>query len=78
MNLRYFTPVAVACLAFGLNACGRAKGTSTPKDVAWTEPDPSKIPATPEGDSIRAGRLIFNQTPKYAASFVGGKLSCSD
>jgi thiosulfate dehydrogenase len=78
MNYRYFTCVALAGLVFGITGCGRAKRTSAPKNLAWTEPDPSGIPATPEGDSIRAGRLIFNQTPQYAPSFVGNKLSCSN
>jgi thiosulfate dehydrogenase len=78
MNRRYALSIALACIAFGATGCGRAKGTSPPKTIAWAEPDPSKIPATPEGDSIRAGRLIFNQTPRYAAAFVGNKLSCSD
>jgi thiosulfate dehydrogenase len=29
------------------------------------------------GDSIRFGRLIFTQTPKYAPKYVGNQLSCS-
>jgi thiosulfate dehydrogenase len=30
------------------------------------------------GDSIRLGRLIFTQTPKYAHAYVGNQQSCSD
>jgi thiosulfate dehydrogenase len=77
MNWRFSTAIGLVCVAAGVAGCGRAKGTSVPK-AAWAEPDPSKIPATPEGDSIRAGILIFNQTPRYAAAFVGNKLSCAD
>jgi thiosulfate dehydrogenase len=76
---------ALACIALGIAGCGLFKkdsvqtsGASVSKAVAWAEPDPSKIPAGPEGDSIRAGRLIFNQTSRYAASYVGNKLSCTD
>ena len=45
--------------------------------AAISEPDLLKFRATPEGD-IGAGRLIFNQTQRYAAAFIGNKLSCSD
>lgn len=30
------------------------------------------------GDSIRLGRSIFTQTPKYARAYVGNQQSCSD
>lgn len=36
------------------------------------------IPPGPLGDSIRLGRLIFTQTPKYARAYVGNQQSCSD
>jgi thiosulfate dehydrogenase len=76
--MKLVTAATLVSLAFGITACGRFKKAPLPKSAAWTEPDPSKIPTTPEGDSIRLGRLIFNQTSRYAASFVGNKLSCSD
>ena len=44
----------------------------------WTPADPSSIPPGPLGDSIRLGLSIFNETPKYASSYVGNKLSCTD
>ena len=42
----------------------------------WTAPDPATIPEGPLGDSIRLGLRIFNDTPKYAAAYVGNKMSC--
>lgn len=36
------------------------------------------IPSGSAGDLIRNGKLIFDQTPKYASAYVGAKLSCSD
>ena len=51
------------------------------KDVAesakeWTAPDPATIPEGPLGDSIRLGLHVLNDTPKYAAPYVGNKMSC--
>ncbi len=36
------------------------------------------IPAGTRGDTIRLGRNIFEQTPRYAASYVGNQMSCAD
>lgn len=36
------------------------------------------IPAGARGDTIRLGRNIFEQTPRYAASYVGNQMSCAD
>src|SRR5260370_14614435 len=76
---------AFAGFALGITGCrlfnkvsGRTSGAFVSKVDVWAEPDPSKIPMGPEGDSIREGRLIFNQTSKYAAAYVGNKLSCND
>jgi thiosulfate dehydrogenase len=44
----------------------------------WKPPSPDTIPQGPLGDSIRLGRLIFTQTPKYAPAYVGNEQSCSD
>ena len=41
-------------------------------------PSPDTIPQGRLGDSIRLGRLIFTQTPKYAPKYVGSRLSCSN
>jgi thiosulfate dehydrogenase len=43
----------------------------------WTAPSQDTIPKGPLGESIRLGRLIFTQTPKYASAYVGNQLSCS-
>lgn len=60
-------------------AAGTPQSSSQPNDSqkAWTAPDPATIPDGPLGDSIRLGLQIFDDTPKYAASYVGNKMSCS-
>ena len=70
---------------FGTQLLCSAPGLAAPRDGArasaskhWTPPDPASIPSGPLGDSIRLGLRIFNETPKYASSYVGNKLSCTD
>ena len=36
------------------------------------------MPSGNKGQQIRLGKLIFDQTPKYASTYVGNQLSCSD
>jgi thiosulfate dehydrogenase len=36
------------------------------------------LPPGAQGDLIRQGKLIFDQTPKYASAYVGNRLACSD
>ncbi|MBZ5643585.1 MAG: c-type cytochrome [Acidobacteriia bacterium] len=56
-----------------------AQGAGAAADAAkaWTPPDIATVPAGPLGDSIRLGQQVFNDTPKYAARYVGNKLSCT-
>jgi len=46
--------------------------------MAWTPPAESSIPHGPLGESIRLGRLIFDQTPLYASQHAQAKVKCSD
>jgi thiosulfate dehydrogenase len=50
------------------------KSADSPKN--WTAPDPATIPDGPLGDSIRLGLQVFDETPKYAAAYVGNQMSC--
>ncbi len=59
-------------VSYAHTASGRAK----PKPNV--DANPGNIPSGPLGDSIRLGLNIFKNTPKYASSYVGNKLSCSD
>lgn len=43
----------------------------------FTPPPESAIPAGPDGDEIWRGRMIFENTRKYAHQYVGDKLNCS-
>jgi len=46
--------------------------------MAWTPPHDSSIPRGPLGESIRRGRLIFNETPLYAPDHATAKIKCAD
>jgi len=47
------------------------------RKCARDEIDAVVIPTGPLGDSIRLGRQIFNNTPKFAEKYVGNKMSCT-
>jgi thiosulfate dehydrogenase len=46
------------------------------KGMDWTPPLESSIPDNARGDSIRRGRLLFNETPLYASQNTSGKIAC--
>ena len=52
-------------------------GQAADSSKAWVAPDPATIPEGPLGESIRLGRQIFNNTPKFAEKYVGNKMSCT-
>jgi thiosulfate dehydrogenase len=52
-------------------------GQAAESTKPWVAPDPASIPAGPLGDTIRLGRNVFNDTPKYAEKYVGNKLACT-
>ncbi|HEX4020496.1 MAG TPA: c-type cytochrome [Acidobacteriaceae bacterium] len=63
------------------DGCSRshpAAATPSANPAAWTRPEAARIPHTPEGDSIRLGKQIFDETPKYASANVGNRVACSD
>lgn len=62
---------------------GFAAGCShpvVPADGGRAPQDPSvrRISVRMEDDSVRLGKAIFDETPKYAAGYVGNALSCND
>lgn len=66
--------IAALCVVAVL-LCGLASGCSTRKPE--TRPTPTS--AQPAPDSLAAqGKLVFDDTPKYAGKYVGNKLSCGD
>jgi thiosulfate dehydrogenase len=68
--------VALAFFFLGSNSLGAPQNLSADSSKTWTAPDPSTIPPGPLGESIRRGLGVFNDTPKYAAPYVGNKMSC--
>ena len=57
---------------------GCSARTTTPQPVAPTPFVAAPIPAGAQGQQVRLGKLIFDQTPKYAPSYVGNQYTCSD
>ena len=47
-------------------------------DAAFSPPAESTIPAGPDGDAIRRGRLIFTASAAHAGQYVGNGLTCSN
>jgi len=50
----------------------------TATEASFSPPAESTIPAGPDGDAIRRGRLIFTTTATHAGRFVGNGLTCSN
>lgn len=88
---RHFKFVVAAFLAVTLSLVGLRKGianqaqpsheaspaTAIPT-VPLKPPSISSIPSGPIGASIRLGRNIIMNTPKYAAAYTGNSMSCTD
>src|SRR5690349_14139466 len=55
--------IALALLTIAYRA--RAADDPDNRLQQWRPPSPDSIPHGPLGDSVRRGRLIFTQTPKY-------------
>jgi thiosulfate dehydrogenase len=41
-------------------------------------PQQAGVTSRQQADLIHQGKLIFDETPKYAGSYVGNKLACND
>jgi thiosulfate dehydrogenase len=52
--------------------------SSLPIAKTWASPSIAKIPRGALGESILLGLHIFQETPRYAAAYVGDKISCGD
>jgi len=46
--------------------------------AAPQRPDLATIPAGKQGELVRQGKQIFDQTPIHAKAYVGNRLSCND
>ncbi|MHB1937174.1 MAG: c-type cytochrome [Acidobacteriaceae bacterium] len=72
---------ALCLLLCGMGAL--IAGCSGPHPVASPTPKTSafktaNLPPGVQSDLVRRGKLIFDQTPKYARAYVGNRLACSD
>lgn len=87
MRILRWVGVAAACamLAIAVTQRGTAGFAAPPQGqvasiltVPLRPPEESSIPSGPIGASIRLGRNIVMNTPKYAAPYTGNSLSCGD
>lgn len=62
----------------GKNVARAPAGPSHAARAAAGPPNPADFPKGPLGRSIRLGWEIFRNTPRYAAPYVGNRLSCAD
>lgn len=69
--------LATAALAgFGFSRVAPSASQAKPEHGA--QAPPARIPAGPAGARIRLGQEIFEQTPHYAAAYVGNQMNCKD
>lgn len=57
---------------------GPAGAVSASATTAFLPPDPDQILLGPEGDSIRRGLAIFENTGQHAADYVGNSMACKN
>ena len=72
------TLCAIALVLWALSPGTRGPESRDNRLEQWRPPTQDSIPKGPLGNSIRLGRLIFTQTPKYAPNYTGNQLSCSN
>lgn len=78
MALKSTIYFAALCLGVALGS-GIAVGTSLqPAEAAAQSGTQAAQPQPPANDPAARGKLIFDQTPKFATQYVGNKLACSD
>lgn len=68
-------PAAAALLGMIVSGCSSNHGVTSNSQPAGA---PQANVAQQSAELIRQGKLIFDETPKYAHEYVGNKLSCSD
>ena len=86
--IRVLKTMRMAVLGAALLAsagCGRAvpaaqaQGKTAKQQSKPARPShPAQIPLGPAGEKIRLGQRIFDQTPRYAAPYVGNQMNCAD
>jgi thiosulfate dehydrogenase len=65
---------AVTCLlCFGFSGC-----TEQSHRAAQSTAKVRLSPESPEMELVREGKLVFDETPKFAPGYVGNKLACDD
>ena len=61
-----------------LIASGCSGSSTRAAKAESADPQQTAVMKTQQAELIHQGKLIFDETPKYAGSYVGNKLACSD
>ena len=73
--------LAIAGAAFAITCLvvsGSSDHSARAAQAQPANPRHAVAPSGQEAELIHQGKLIFDETPKYASSYVGNKLACSD
>jgi thiosulfate dehydrogenase len=73
--------LAIAGAAFAITCLvvsGSSDHSARAAQAQPANPRHAVAPSGQEAELIRQGKLIFDETPKYASSYVGNKLACND
>src|SRR5258708_34612741 len=68
----------LAASAGALLLAGCKKADREPSPAVPPSYSLSAIPADAQGERIRFGRAIFDETPRFAPAYTGAKISCGD
>jgi thiosulfate dehydrogenase len=71
-----FAAAALALICLIASGCSGASARATKAESE--NPQQAAMLNTQQAELVHQGQLIFDETPKYAGSYVGNKLACSD
>jgi thiosulfate dehydrogenase len=71
-----FAAAALALICLIASGCSGSSARAAKAESA--NPQRAAVLNTQQAELIHQGKLIFDETPKYASSYVGNKLACSD
>lgn len=77
-HLHSSTCLWLLALALGAGLIGCTNPRSVGPRAKPSHVQSTNVPPGPEGGLVERGKLIFDQTPRFASAYVGNKLACGD